>query len=46
VPVDQIVTHNGVALADGPRAYEQFSQRIDDCVKVLLDPTLESPAAE
>ena len=42
VPVEKIVTHNGVALRDGPQAYEQFSQRVDDCVKVLLDPTLGS----
>lgn len=42
VPVEKIVTHNGVALKDGPQAYEQFSQRVDDCVKVLLDPTLGS----
>ena len=40
IPVQQIVTHNCVPLGDGPSAYRMFSQRDDDCVKVLLDPTL------
>jgi threonine dehydrogenase-like Zn-dependent dehydrogenase len=36
VPVDQIITHNNVSLQDGKSAYEKFSQRTEDCVKVLL----------
>ncbi len=43
IPVEQIVTDSSVPLSDGPRAYDQFSQRLDDCVKILLDPT--SPGA-
>lgn len=38
VPVDQIVTHSNVPLSAGPEAYHQFSNRIDDCVKVMLSP--------
>ena len=39
IPVEQIVTHNRVPLEEGPAAYQKFSQREEDCVKVLLDPT-------
>lgn len=38
IPVEQIVTHAAVPLSDGPEAYRQFSQRTDDCVKVILTP--------
>ena len=38
IPVDQIVTHAAVPLADGPGAYRQFARREDDCVKVMLNP--------
>jgi threonine dehydrogenase-like Zn-dependent dehydrogenase len=38
VPEHEIITHANVSLKDGPTAYDQFSQRKDDCVKVLLDP--------
>jgi threonine dehydrogenase-like Zn-dependent dehydrogenase len=38
IPVSQIVTHAQVPLSDGPDAYRRFSQREEDCVKILLDP--------
>jgi alcohol dehydrogenase len=36
IPTEQIITHNRVPLNKGSRAYEMFSRREDDCVKVLL----------
>ena len=39
VPVTQIITHGRFPLCDGPEAYRMFSQREDDCVKILLDPS-------
>jgi 2-desacetyl-2-hydroxyethyl bacteriochlorophyllide A dehydrogenase len=39
IPVDQIITHDNLAFEDGPSAYKQFSERRDNCVKVLLSPT-------
>ncbi|MFP6675279.1 MAG: hypothetical protein VB878_09425, partial [Pirellulaceae bacterium] len=36
IPTEQIITHNHVPLSDGAAAYRMFSQRTDDCVKVLL----------
>ena len=36
VPVSEIITHDNVRLEDGSSAYEQFSQRSGECVKVLL----------
>ena len=39
IPVQQIVTHGRVPLGDGPQAYRMFSERDEDCVKILLDPT-------
>ncbi|HIF30233.1 MAG: alcohol dehydrogenase catalytic domain-containing protein [Pirellulaceae bacterium] len=36
IPTEQIITHNHVPLSDGAAAYRMFSQRKDDCVKVLL----------
>jgi threonine dehydrogenase-like Zn-dependent dehydrogenase len=38
IPVPQIITHGQFPLHDGPEAYRMFSQREDDCVKILLDP--------
>ncbi len=39
IPVQQIVTHSRVPLEDGSQAYRMFSERVEDCVKILLDPT-------
>jgi 2-desacetyl-2-hydroxyethyl bacteriochlorophyllide A dehydrogenase len=36
VPTEQIVTHRHVPLSDGAAAYRMFSQRDDDCVKVVF----------
>ncbi len=40
IPARQIITHAQVPLHSGSDAYRQFSQRTDDCVKILLDPGL------
>ena len=40
VPVEYIVTHNNVPLSDGSAAYRRFSERTDDCVKILLSPSM------
>lgn len=45
IPTEHIITHRGVPLEDASRAYEQFSRREDDCVKVLLAPHL-NPAVD
>ncbi len=37
IPVEQIMTHCDIPLADGAEAYRRFSSRIDDCMKVTLD---------
>ncbi len=39
IPVAQIVTHAQFPLAAGAEAYQRFSRREEDCVKILLDPT-------
>jgi 2-desacetyl-2-hydroxyethyl bacteriochlorophyllide A dehydrogenase len=38
IPTNEIITHNDVKFEDGVQAYEQFSQRSDDCLKILLSP--------
>ncbi len=39
IPAQHIVTDGRMPLRDGPVAYRKFSQREEDCVKILLDPT-------
>ncbi len=39
IPTKQVITHRSVPLQEGQRAYEQFSTRAENCVKILLDPT-------
>ncbi len=39
IPVAQIITHARFPLQEGSDAYRRFSQREEDCVKILLDPT-------
>jgi threonine dehydrogenase-like Zn-dependent dehydrogenase len=38
VPASEIITHPRYPLQKGPEAYRMFSQREEDCVKILLDP--------
>ncbi len=42
IPVQHIVTDHCVPLCHGPAAYRKFSQRAEDCVKILLDPASQS----
>jgi threonine dehydrogenase-like Zn-dependent dehydrogenase len=37
-----IITHR-LALDEAPRAYEMFRDKVDGCVKVVLDPLIDSP---
>jgi threonine dehydrogenase-like Zn-dependent dehydrogenase len=39
IPVAEIITHGQWPLRDGPEAYRMFSQREENCVKILLNPT-------
>jgi threonine dehydrogenase-like Zn-dependent dehydrogenase len=37
-----IITHR-LALDEAPRAYEMFRDKVDGCVKVVLDPLIDAP---
>lgn len=41
IPTEQIVTEASCPMIDGERAYQRFSSREADCVKILLDPSGE-----